>query len=81
VSAASESRPMSESVELRELFHRLSNQLGVILAHAELLQAKAPDDAHRARAAHVVNAALEAMTTAREIRQQIPSSPTEKVGA
>jgi two-component sensor histidine kinase len=72
---------MSESVELRELFHRLSNQLGVIVAHAELLQAKAPDDAGRARAAHVVNAALEAMTTAREIRQQIPSSPTEEVGA
>jgi hypothetical protein len=72
---------MSESVELRELFHRLSNQLGVILAHAELLEAKAPDDAHRAHAAHIVNGALEAMTTAREIRQQIPSTPTEEVGA
>ena len=79
--AAPESRPTSEPVELRELFHRLSNQLGVILAHAELLVAKAPDDTNRARAAHVMNAALEAMTTAREIRHQIPSTPTEEVGA
>ena len=36
------------------LFHRLNNQLGIILAHAELLEAKATDEAHRARAAQVV---------------------------
>ena len=36
--------PMDESPELRLLFHRLNNQLGIILAHAELLEAKAPDD-------------------------------------
>ena len=35
---------MDESPELRLLFHRLNNQLGIILAHAELLEAKAPDD-------------------------------------
>ena len=29
--------------DLRTLIHRLNNQLGVILAHAELLEAKAPD--------------------------------------
>ena len=29
---------MPESPELRTLFHRLNNQLGVILAHAELLE-------------------------------------------
>jgi hypothetical protein len=61
---------MSESSELRVLFHRLNNQLGIILAHAELLEAKAPDDVHRARAAQVVASALEAMGTAREIRRQ-----------
>ena len=31
--------PMDESPELRLLFHRLNNQLGIILAHAELLEA------------------------------------------
>jgi hypothetical protein len=60
---------MDESEELRLLFHRLNNQLGIILAHAELLEAKAPDDMHRARAAQVVSGALEAMSTAKEIRR------------
>ena len=36
--------PMDESPELRLLFHRLNNQLGIILAHAELLEAKAADE-------------------------------------
>ena len=62
--------PMDESPELRLLFHRLNNQLGIILAHAELLEAKAPDDTQRARAAQVVASALEAMGTAKEIRRQ-----------
>ncbi len=61
--------PMDESPELRLLFHRLNNQLGIILAHAELLEAKALDDANRARAAQVVASTLEAMGTAREIRR------------
>ena len=30
--------------ELRVLFHRLNNQLGIILAHAELLELKSPDE-------------------------------------
>jgi hypothetical protein len=60
--------PMEESPELRLLFHRLNNQLGIILAHAELLQQKAPDDMSRARAAQVVESVLEAMGTAKEIR-------------
>jgi two-component sensor histidine kinase len=72
---------MSDPAELRELLHRLSNQLGVILAHAELLEAKAPDDARRARAAQILSAAVDAMTTTREIRQQIAPVATEKVGA
>ena len=60
---------MDESPELRLLFHRLNNQLGIILAHAELLEAKAADDMNRARAAQVVASALEAMGTAKEIRR------------
>ena len=61
--------PMDEAPELRMLFHRLNNQLGIILAHAELLEAKATDDMNRARAAQVVSSALEAMGTAKEIRR------------
>jgi len=57
---------MSEEFGL--LFHRLNNQLGIILANAELLEAKLDEEAARARASQVVASALEAMTTAREIR-------------
>ena len=60
---------MDETPELRLLFHRLNNQLGIVLAHAELLEAKAGDDANRARAAQVVSSTLEAMGTAKEIRR------------
>ena len=60
---------MDEGPELRLLFHRLNNQLGIILAHAELLESKAPDDMNRARAAQVVSSTLEAMGTAKEIRR------------
>ncbi len=59
---------MDESPELRLLFHRLNNQLGIILAHAELLETKAPDDVSRARAAQVVSGVLEAMGTIKELR-------------
>jgi hypothetical protein len=65
---------MDESPDLRLLFHRLNNQLGIILAHAELLEAKAADDISRARAAQVVASAVAAMTTAKEIRQLTNSS-------
>jgi hypothetical protein len=61
---------MDESPEAQLLFHRLNNQLGIILAHAELLEAKASDESDRARAAQIVSSALDAMTTAREIRRQ-----------
>jgi hypothetical protein len=61
--------PTGES-DLRLLFHQLNNQLGIVLAHAELLEAKAPDDAMRARLTQVVSSTLEAMNTARKIRRQ-----------
>ena len=54
--------------DLGLLFHRLNNQLGIILANAELLEAKSGDEMGRARAAQVVASVLDAMTTAREIR-------------
>ena len=61
--------PMDDTPELRQLFHRLNNQLGIILAHAELLEARIPDDTNRARAAQVVSSVLAAMTTAKDIRR------------
>jgi len=68
---------MDESPELGLLFHRLNNQLGIILAHAELLEAKSPDDTHRARAAQVIASVLEAMGTAKEIRRHT-NTPTSR---
>jgi hypothetical protein len=65
---------MSEDIGL--LFHRLNNQLGIILANAELLEAKLAEEAARDRASQVVASALEAMTTAREIRLRM----TEETG-
>jgi hypothetical protein len=59
--------------QLRLLFHQLNNQLGIVLAHAELLEAKAPDLTHRARAEQVVKGVLEAMGTAKEIRRRSES--------
>ena len=56
--------------ELRLLFHRLNNQLGIILAHSELLEAKTVDDASRSRAAQVVSSVLDAMNTAKELRRK-----------
>ena len=57
-----------ESHALHLLFHRLNNQLGIILANAELLEKKAANETNRARAAQVVASALDAMGTVKEIR-------------
>jgi hypothetical protein len=55
----------------KALLHKLNNQLGVILAHAELLESKAPDAAQKARASQVVHAALQAMAVSRELRETV----------
>ena len=54
--------------DLPGLFHQLNNQLGVILANAELLERRLADD-HRARAAQLVSSAVDAIGTAQRIRQ------------
>ena len=68
---------MDETPELRLLFHRLNNQLGIILAHAELLEAKVADDTARARAAQVVSSVLDAMSTANELRRLAATSSSD----
>jgi len=57
------------SNDLPRLFHRLNNQLGVILANAELLENRITDDTHRARAAQVVSGAIEAIAVVQELRR------------
>jgi hypothetical protein len=57
--------------ELRQLWHRLNNQLSVILAHGELLELKAVDGYSRSRAAQVVTGTLGAMSTVKAIRESL----------
>jgi hypothetical protein len=55
--------------DINTLFHQLNNQLGVILANAELLEHRLADPAHKSRAGQVVSGALEAISTAKQIKQ------------
>jgi hypothetical protein len=63
------------------LFHRLNNQLGVILANAELLEHRLADETLRVRAEQVVTGTLEAINTAQQLRKEVwtaagPKKPT-----
>jgi hypothetical protein len=68
---------MDQPEELRRLFHRLNNQLGIILAHAELMEKKASDESSRSRATQVVSSVLDALGTAKEIRMQMGNKARE----
>ena len=59
---------MDQPADLGSLFHRLNNQLGIILANAELLEAKLTDDASSSRASQIVTSAVEAISATRDIR-------------
>jgi len=61
------SGPTSHS-ELRVLFHRLNNQLSVILAHAELIETKQLEDAASRSASQVVSGALGAIDTVKVLK-------------
>jgi two-component sensor histidine kinase len=63
--------PVGAAVDLRTLFHRLNNQLSIILANAELLEVQVTDPAQRARASQVVSSTLDAMATTRDLRVQV----------
>jgi hypothetical protein len=71
------SAAVETSTEFRVLFHRLNNQLGIALAHAELLEAKATEESERQRATQVVTSVLNAMATAREIRHRTEASAAD----
>jgi len=57
--------------ELGTLFHRLNNQLGIILANAELIENKSQSESARARAGQIVTSAVDAIATATDIRSRI----------
>ena len=63
---------MDQTTDHGALFHRLNNQLGIILANAELLEARLSDDTSSSRAAQIVSSAVEAISAARHIREGFP---------
>jgi hypothetical protein len=69
---------MDQPPELRHLFHQLNNQLGIILAHAELMEAKAGDESSRLRATQVISSVLDAMNTAKQIRMQMGAKAADE---
>jgi len=62
---------VDEPPDVGQLFHRLNNQLGIILANAELIEAKAADEVTRSRAGQVVASVLEAIATAQDLRARL----------
>jgi hypothetical protein len=61
----------TQNRDFSKLFHKLNNQLGVVLANAELLESRLASEAERDRAGLVVSGALEAIATVRDLRQQV----------
>ena len=66
--------PKTDPAEVTRLFHRLNNQLGVVLANAELLESRLTSEPERARAALVVSGALEAIAMVKELRSHLRPS-------
>ena len=62
---------VTQPPDLGLLFHRLNNQLGIILANAELLEARLTEDAQRARAGQVVSGTLEAISAIQDLRRLV----------
>jgi hypothetical protein len=62
------------STDVSGLFHRLNNQLGIILANAELLESRVGDATHRARAGQVVASVLDAIDTVQRVRRLTDTS-------
>jgi len=68
---------VAPETDLVSLFHRLNNQLGVILANSELLESKLADNTHKVRAAQVVTGALEAIGIVQNLRRAVGVTPTD----
>jgi hypothetical protein len=77
--ASSAPRPAEakSQADLAKLFHRLNNQLGVILANAELLESKLTDETQRSRASQISAGTIEAISAVQEIRS-IVEPPSDR---
>lgn len=71
------SRMEASPPDLSRLFHRLNNQLGIILANAELLEARVTDEAQRARAEQVVKSVMDAIATVQNLRRTMNATVDE----
>jgi nitrogen-specific signal transduction histidine kinase len=71
------SRMEASSADLSRLFHRLNNQLGIILANAELLESRVTDEAQRARAEQVVKSVMDAIATVQTLRRSMNAAVDE----
>ena len=69
--------PVCEEPDLRTLLHRLNNQLGIILANAELLETRLGDSPARSRANQIVASSVDAIGTVRDIRSRVMSAGRE----
>lgn len=56
-------------MDLSTLFHRLNNQLGVILANAELLETRVGNEQERARASQIVAGTLDAIGSVQQLKR------------
>jgi hypothetical protein len=63
--------------DLAKLFHRLNNQLGVILANAELLESKLTEETQRSRASQIGAGALRRFC---HPGSRVLSSPVKPIG-
>ncbi len=63
--------------DLNQLFHALNNQLGVILANAELLEHRLTDEGQKSRAGQIVSGALDAIDTTRKIKSLTVDEPSQ----
>jgi hypothetical protein len=70
--------PETMAPEVVSLFHRLNNQLGVILANSELLETKLTEETHRVRAAQVVSGALEAIGIVQHLKHAVGNGNLER---
>ena len=79
--AGSPERPAADAglSEVSRLLHGLNNQLGVILANAELLEHRLGDDANKVRASLVVSGTLEAITTAQRLRHALNANNDSRI--
>jgi len=72
---SSQHEPANRTPDLSSVFHRLNNQLGVVLANAELLESRLTAEGDKARAGQIVAGTLDAISTIQELRRAVALTP------